>query len=276
MAVNTRRTRAAHLVYPVGEDVHSPDHGVRHDARPAPRACLNTLSSMIHAPQRGQSMVEFALVLPLLCLMLLAVADFARVLRYKQVLEQAAHRASLTLLTNPSLLFPSSTSTLTSTIQAQTGLSNISVTPTYSVDSNGDDRAVVTVTYNYPLLTPGLRNLAYGPISNNTFAISVNAASVAATTAPTVTLNGTGTVVTVYPPADITVPTPVPSATPLILSCVLSDNGVIVPTPKPCTGSPATWSVTPQAGGDSFTAQTMQSNAVMSPASSPVASTPTP
>ena len=55
---------------------------------------------------RGQSIVELAMILPVALFLLLGAVDYAQVLSAEQRLENAAHVATLRLLTQPGLGAP--------------------------------------------------------------------------------------------------------------------------------------------------------------------------
>src|SRR4051812_31802523 len=55
---------------------------------------------------RGQSIVELAMILPVVLFLLLGAVDYAQVLSAEQHLENAAHVATLRLLTQPGLSSP--------------------------------------------------------------------------------------------------------------------------------------------------------------------------
>src|SRR5437763_8135215 len=101
---------------------------------------------------RGQSIVELAMILPVMLFLLLGAVDYAQVLSAEQHLENAAHVATLRLLTTPSLSSPANLAAL---IQAESGLAPVSAVARYSVSGERADQVVVTATYNYPLLLPG-------------------------------------------------------------------------------------------------------------------------
>jgi Flp pilus assembly protein TadG len=207
---------------------------------------------------RGQSIVELAMILPIVLFLLLGAVDYAQVLSAEQHLENAAHVATLRLLTQPSL---SSPVPLKALIQAESGLAPVSAGATYSVSGEGADQVVVTATYNYPLLLPGLQNLRIGALSNGTFQISVSAAGVAVTTPPTVS-DSSGTI-TVLPPTGTTVPSG------LALRCTLYKNAMPVPTPQPCSTAGATWSHPAAVATYTYTATVMQVNGLTSAPSTP-------
>ena len=205
---------------------------------------------------RGQSIVELAMILPVALFLLLGAVDYAQVLSAEQHLENAAHVATLRLLTTPSL------PNLVGLIQGESGLSPVSAGATYSVSGEGADQVVVTATYDYPLLLPGLQNLRIGALSNGTFHITVSAAGVAVTSPPTVT--DTSGTITVLPPTGTTVPSG------LALRCSLYQNAVPVPTPQPCSAAGATWSHPAAVATYTYTATVMQVNGVTSAPSTPV------
>jgi hypothetical protein len=137
----------------------------------------------------------------------------------------------------------------------------VSASATYSVSGEGADQVVVTATYNYPLLLPGLQNLRIGALSNGTFQISVSAAGVAVTTPPTVS-DPSGTV-TVLPPTGTTVPSG------LSLTCTLYQNGVQTASGACSSGAPFQWT-NPSPGTNAYTATVMQVNGITSAPSTPV------
>jgi uncharacterized membrane protein len=209
---------------------------------------------------RGQSIVELAMILPVVLFLLLGAVDYAQVLSAEQHLENAAHVATLRLLTQPGLGSPAR---LIPFIQAESGLAPVSAGATYSVSGEGADQAVVTATYNYPLLLPGLQNLRIGALSNGAFQISVSAAGVAVTSPPTVTDPAGSVTVTVAPPGDGTVPSG------LALTCTLYQNGAKKASGACSSGSPFQWT-NPLPGTNAYTATVMQVNGITSAPSTPV------
>jgi Flp pilus assembly protein TadG len=145
---------------------------------------------------RGQSLVEFALILPVLCYLLLGAVDFARVASVQQRLEQGVHLATLRLMKDAS--YQASTYDVTSTlsrfVQQASGLPVGTVTAIthYSTDANGDDQVVVTAQYGYPLLLPGLQGVRTGRLSDGKLQITVQAAGLATTSVPTLTASFNG------------------------------------------------------------------------------------
>ncbi len=207
------------------------------------------------ARPRGQSTVELALILPVVVILLLGAVDFAQVLSVQQRLEHAAHLATLRLLKDPSL-------DLASYIAAESGLTPVSAGSAYSVAPDGADQVVVTATYAYPLLMPGLRNLQTRSITDGKLHISIQTSGIAASSPPTVTVasgGGGSSTVTVDPPSDHTTPSG------LSLSCTLYKNGAPLTTRSPCVSFSLAGS-----GSDYYTATATQVNGVTSPPSARV------
>ena len=207
----------------------------------------------------GQSLVELTLLLPIVVIMLLGAVDVAQVLSTQQHLENATYEAALQLLTTPSL---NTSSKLAAYIQTESGLSPVSAASRYSIGA-GSDQVVVTASYNYPLILPGIRNLQIGGSGSGYFNITVSSASIATTNPPSVS-DASGTV-KVVPPSDTTVPSG------LSLTCTLFRNATPVPTPQACPSSGATWSHVPTTITNTYTATVMQLNGVISPPSTAVA-----
>jgi Flp pilus assembly protein TadG len=102
------------------------------------------------ASDRGAAAVEFALVLPLLLLLVFGIIDFGRALNAQITLTQAAREgARLAALGQ-------SAATVTSQAQAAaTDLSPVTVAVTgCAVGAGGTANATVTVTYHFSFLTP--------------------------------------------------------------------------------------------------------------------------
>lgn len=212
-----------------------------------------------HAEQpRGQSLVELAILLPILLIMLLGATDLAQVLSAEAHLESAAHEAALRLVTIPSL---SGSAPLAAYIQSRSGLTPISAGATYSVSGDGADQVVITATYSYPLMTPGLRNLQLGAISNGKLKVAVSVSGIAATSAPSLTYSSGQ--FTVSPATDSTVPSG------LALTCALYRNGSSVASGSCSTGTPLHWT-DPYTSTTPYTATAIQVNGLSSPASASV------
>src|SRR5437763_10012890 len=108
---------------------------------------------------RGQSLTELALLLPVLLLLILGAVDVARVLSAQQHLEHAAYLAALRLRSTTSLAAPAPLATF---IKAESGLAPVTAGATYSMGGARADQVVVTATYSYPLVLPGLGKLLTG------------------------------------------------------------------------------------------------------------------
>jgi hypothetical protein len=214
-----------------------------------------------HADQlQGQSLVELAILLPVLLILLLGATDLAQVLSTEVHLEDAAHEAALNLVTTPSL---SNAAALASYLQSSSGLAPISAGTTYSVSGDGADQVVITATYNYPLLMPGLRNLQLGAIGNGKLKVTVSASGIAATSSPSLSYNSGTKQFAVSPATDGTVPAG------LALTCRLYKNGSSVASSSCSTGTPFQWTDTYTTTA-SYTATTTQVNGLESPGSTSV------
>jgi Flp pilus assembly protein TadG len=100
---------------------------------------------------RGAAAVEFALLLPVLLLILFGIIDFGRALNAQITLTQAAREgARLAALGVPSA------TVITRAQTAATGLSPVTVTvsSTCPVNAGTGVDAVVTVTYTFSFITP--------------------------------------------------------------------------------------------------------------------------
>ena len=93
---------------------------------------------------RGQSIVELAMILPVALFLLLGAVDYAQVLSAEQRLENAAHVATLRLLTQPGL---SSPARLMPFLQAESGLAPVNAGATYSVSGEGADQVAPAVEH---------------------------------------------------------------------------------------------------------------------------------
>jgi Flp pilus assembly protein TadG len=99
-------------------------------------------------PDRGAAAVEFALVLPLLLLILFGIIDFGRALNAQITLTQAAREgARLAALGQPGVV--------SRTQAAATGLSPVDVSVASCPANAGPaDNAVVTASYTFSFITP--------------------------------------------------------------------------------------------------------------------------
>jgi len=97
---------------------------------------------------RGAAAVEFALLLPLLALLVFGIVDFGRALNAQITLTQAAREgARMAALGEPNVV--------SSTQAAATGLSPVSVTVTSCpVGAAAGVNATVKVSYTFTFLTP--------------------------------------------------------------------------------------------------------------------------
>ena len=96
---------------------------------------------------RGAAAVEFALVLPILLLLMCGIVDFGRALHAQVVLTQAAREgARLAALGEPD--------TVTRTLDAAGALSGVDVDVTACPSNLAAADAVVTVTHQFTFVTP--------------------------------------------------------------------------------------------------------------------------
>jgi Flp pilus assembly protein TadG len=97
---------------------------------------------------RGAAAVEFALLLPLLTLLVFGIVDFGRALNAQITLTQAAREgARMAALGEPNVV--------SGTQAAATGLSPVSVTVTSCpVGAGAGVNAVVQVSYKFSFITP--------------------------------------------------------------------------------------------------------------------------
>ena len=103
---------------------------------------------MIHRRDRGAAAVEFALLLPLLLLLVFGIIDFGRALNAQITLTQAAREgARLAALGEPNVV--------SGTQAAATGLSPVAVTVTSCpVNAGAGVDATVKVSYTFSFVTP--------------------------------------------------------------------------------------------------------------------------
>jgi Flp pilus assembly protein TadG len=103
-----------------------------------------------NARDRGAAAVEFALLLPLLLLLIFGIIDFGRALNAQITLTQAAREgARLEALDQPNVV--------SRTQAAATGLSNVSVSVVTACPvgaATALTNAVVKVTYTFSFITP--------------------------------------------------------------------------------------------------------------------------
>lgn len=204
-----------------------------------------------------------AFCLPVLCFLLLAAVDFARVLSAQQHLSHAVHVITLRLIRTPG---PSLSATeLNRLVADESRLATATATISYARDAGGDVQAIVTAHYDYSLLLPGLQAIRQGSLSNGKLGISVQAAGVATTSAPVLAPSGappaTPTGLTVSAPADGSAPG---AAT---LTCAIYDGGGTMVASGSCSsGSPYTWTPSSLPRG-TYTARILQPNSITSPPS---------
>jgi TadE-like protein len=180
--------------------------------------------------RRGQSLVELALVAPILILLAMAAWDGGSALREQVVLQQAARDGARVAATAYGAGLPSSTVT-NAVLASARDLSALSSTPGYLTVSYPDAQSVrVQLRYAHPLVTPVLRQLWGGGTlmlqASATFYVP-QLTPVPATLPPTPTPtpsptpNATATVIATLTPTPTPTPTPTvtPTPTPPITTC---------------------------------------------------------
>ncbi len=200
----------------------------------------------------GQSVVELALILPIVLMLLLGATDFVQVVSVQQRLTRAAQLATLRLLTSTQLNLPAF-------IEAESGLTPVTAGASYALGADGSNHVVVSAAYDYPLLMPGVRDLQTGSINHGKLHVAVQAAGIAVTSPPVITkVSGA---LSVAPAGDGTVPAS------LALTCRVFQGGALL-TQGACSASSPL--VVPSPATAAYTATAMQVNGVVSPASTPV------
>lgn len=98
--------------------------------------------------QKGQSLVEFALLIPVFVIMLFGIMEFARLWETMNVLTSAAREgARVAAVTAPS------ESQVTNAVERLLGAANISSAAVTVSGPNSDAEVIVTVSVNYTPLT---------------------------------------------------------------------------------------------------------------------------
>lgn len=108
------------------------------------------------ASARGQTLIEFALLLPVMVSLALMTLDFGRLFYYDVQFQNAVHEAARVAAKNPSV----STATLQTIIQSEGGfpsgsVSNVSLNQIQGqMSSTGVKIEQVTATYSFTFITP--------------------------------------------------------------------------------------------------------------------------
>jgi len=105
---------------------------------------------------RGVAAVEFALLLPMLLLLIFGIIDFGRALNAQITLTQAARTGARVDAVDNSTGVPNSSATVTSVTQgAATGLSGVTVVVTTCAANAGPAaNATVKASYKFTFVTP--------------------------------------------------------------------------------------------------------------------------
>lgn len=105
-------------------------------------------SKYFYHAQKGQSLVEFALLVPIFVIMLFGIMEFARLWETMNVLTGAAREgARVAAVTSPSV------SQVTDAVERLLGAANISGASVTVSGPNSDAEVIVTVSINYTPLT---------------------------------------------------------------------------------------------------------------------------
>jgi Flp pilus assembly protein TadG len=111
--------------------------------------------------EKGQSLVEFALVLPVLILILLAIVDFGRVYHVYLTIDHAGREAARAAsIGKDDTNIKSTAVNYASSINLTTG--QVSISPTGSRSSGVE--ATITITYPITFLTPMIGGIV-GPLT---------------------------------------------------------------------------------------------------------------
>jgi Flp pilus assembly protein TadG len=117
--------------------------------------------------RRGQALVEFALILPLMMLLLLGIVEFGRAWNVKQVLTDAAREgARLAVVGDPSITQQSQVDTRIKEVVSRAGLDPTQVTITYPDGFKMGTGKVTTVQLSMPYRFVALHRFA-ALVTNN-------------------------------------------------------------------------------------------------------------
>jgi len=112
--------------------------------------------------KKGQSMVEFALILPVFLLLLLGMVDLSRVISANFVLDNAARSAArIGVISNDDDDIETVINNATTTLNDSPIVINI--TPDEDSRSSGDELSV-EITYTVDIITPIVSNIIGGSI----------------------------------------------------------------------------------------------------------------
>jgi Flp pilus assembly protein TadG len=143
---------------------------------------VSRLFGVLHDRQRGQSMVEFALILPLLLLLALIAVDFGRIYLGYINLQNMARIAANFAANNPNAWLPGNTDPAKITqyqnqILADAAATNCTLNPALPpsptfTDTNGDgnsrgigDKASVALTCRFSVITPIISKIIGGTVN---------------------------------------------------------------------------------------------------------------
>lgn len=106
--------------------------------------------------KKGQAMVEFAIILPILLLLIMGIIEFSLMLNSYLTIQNASREGARYGITG------ASDSDITNLVISDcSGLqsTDITVNPTPSGTRNSGDTLVVNVSYNYHMITPIISNI---------------------------------------------------------------------------------------------------------------------
>jgi Flp pilus assembly protein TadG len=108
--------------------------------------------------KKGQSLIEFALVLPILLLVLLGIIEFGRIIMAVNVLNQAAREGARVGAVTPESADSSFYYKIQDRVQEFIDAANLKGTPTVTIIPPDADRKItVTINYAFPFATKFFR-----------------------------------------------------------------------------------------------------------------------
>ena len=123
-----------------------------------------------HHHDRGQALVEAALVIPLLLLVLMGVVDVGRVLFAYVALEEAVHEGA-----SYAARVPSDNSGITNRVTSSSNQAEVTgATVSNAVCDDAEGTITVTASYPLPLTTPVGRALFGGTFTLRTSVVATN------------------------------------------------------------------------------------------------------
>lgn len=168
----------------------------------------HSLPARLPRTQRGQSLTELALFIPVLILFVLGAANFGLALRADTDLTQVTQQAAQYLVNHPadpaghastgpscSAAYAQCTADEVAAYLGLHGFATASVGVSFALTPDGVQKDLISVNYSFHLALPVPGMVSAGPLRGSTLAMSATAATIATTAAPTgvqVTAVGTG------------------------------------------------------------------------------------